>query len=91
MNETDAPACGCNYNGRIPIGDIYIGNMVAGGERRGQGADFAHEFLRLGVAIDRGVMNNMQALAYRTTVESGSGRTRSETNRPYETGAGTPS
>lgn len=30
------------------------------------------------------------ALALRTATESGSGRTRSETNEPYQTGAGRP-
>lgn len=87
MAEAD---CGCKYDGCVPIADLVILASMDGLNRRAQGADFAHEFLRLGAAEDRGKMNQAQSLGYRIALESGSGRTRSETNRPSETSAAAP-
>lgn len=52
------------YTGSIPVADREIGAMTAGIDRRSQGADFVHEFLRIGAAEDRGRMNQNAALAY---------------------------
>lgn len=65
----------CNYSGCIPIADMFIGAMISGQERRGQGADYVHEFMRLGSAEDRGKMNQAQALGYKIAVESPGGIT----------------
>jgi hypothetical protein len=78
-----SPSAG-TYDGAIPVSDLYIGHMLDGAERRGQGSDYVHEFMRLGSAEDRGKMNQTQALGYRTTVESGSGLTRRESNKFVE-------
>lgn len=89
MNEEGAVKSGgcCTYKGCIPIADLAIMGALASQERRTQGADFVHEFLRIGAAQDRGIMTQQQAGAYRYIVESGSGRTRSETNNPGNTAA----
>lgn len=71
MTDSDE---GCTYEGGcIPVADLFIGAMIAGQERRSQGADYVHEFMRLGAAEDRGKMNQAQSLGYRLAVESGSG------------------
>ena len=83
-----ADACGCKpYTGCVPIADLTILAAVAGQERRGQGSDYVHEFLRLAAVQDRGIMNQQQALGYRLTSESGANRTRAETNNPPNTAA----
>jgi len=76
-----------HYRGGIPVADLWIGGMMSGQERRGAGADFVHEFVRLGAAEDRGKMNQAQSLGFRLASESGHGRTRSETNNPGNTAA----
>jgi hypothetical protein len=58
------------YAGVIPVTDLYMGHMMDGAERRGQGADYVHEFMRLGAAEDRGKMNQAQALGYDIAVSA---------------------
>lgn len=79
----------CNYSGCIPIADLFIGTMIAGQERRSQGADYVHEFMRLGSAEDRGKMNQAQAFGYKVAVESPGGihESRRGSPAPSTTGA----
>lgn len=67
------PSSAGTYDGVIPVADLFIGHMMDGAERRGQGADYVHEFMRLGSAEDRGKMNQAQALGYKIAVESPGG------------------
>jgi len=69
MPEVNSSASG-TYNGAIPVADLYIGHMLDGAERRGQGADYVHEFMRIGSAEDRGKMNQSSALAYDIAVSA---------------------
>lgn len=61
------------YAGEIPVADLFIGSMIAGQERRSQGSDFVHEYIRLGAGEDRGKMNQAQSLGYKIAVESPGG------------------
>lgn len=58
------------YDGVIPVADLYVGHMLDGAERRGQGSDYVHEYMRLGAAEDRGKMNQNSALAYDIAVSA---------------------
>lgn len=58
------------YDGIIPVADLYVGHMLDGAERRGQGADFVHEAMRIGAMEDRGKMNQNSALAYDIAVSA---------------------
>lgn len=68
------------YDGVIPVSDLYVGHMMDGAERRGQGADFVHEYMRIGASEDRGKMNQNSAFAF--DVATSAPRMR----RPIETG-----
>ncbi len=62
-------------------------SYAASNARRMNGADALAEFVRLGHDARRDRMSQVDALAFQTAKESGSGRTRAFTNRPTETGA----
>ena len=56
--------------------------FASGNNRRIDGADFLAEAVRLGHDARRDRMNQADSFAYRTAIESGSGRTRVEANTP---------
>ena len=76
------------YDGPIPVAELYIGAMAAGQERRGQGADNVHEYMRLTAAENRGKMSQAQALGFQVASEAGSGSTRARSNPPMAAGGG---
>lgn len=80
---------GCAMDeGNFKIAMTGMGNEFgAAAARRVNGADQlsnASQYVFLGGLVSPSVMTGM---GYRTTVESGAGRTRAETNRPVETGS----
>lgn len=60
-------------------------SFAAANARRIDGADALAEFVRLGHDARRDRLNQADSLAYRTAIESGSGRTRVEANTPAST------
>jgi len=70
MADDVASSAAGTYNGAIPVADLYVGHMLDGAERRGQGADFVHEAMRIGASEDRGKMNQSSALAYDIAVSA---------------------
>ena len=63
-------------------------NFASANARRNQGSDFVMESQRLSHMRASETVSYREAQGQRAVNESGSGRTRAETNAPYTTGAG---
>lgn len=98
MNDTlhlgeDKMSDGCQQiiaDGTAVVIHAMNGDFAAGTARRNQGADFLAETTRLSHLRAQETVSFREAGGQRMVTESGSGRTRAETNAPYQTSAQQP-